>query len=171
MSSRELLATSRLLPEGAGDDLPPPLESLPAAYDLQGVTPYETHLLLEYLEQAHAYVRELGGHADVRRARYGAGFGGVLGIFLMDVRKKSERTWRWVVVGNPPASHFPLADAASPRAALVRYCEIADQWLDTIRRGDSVEGIPLRAAPTAVVAHDLASKLQTLRRLVLPALR
>jgi hypothetical protein len=156
--------------ETAAPSLPPHLSALPAACDLQGITPYETGLLLGYLEQARTYVT-LAGCAEVRQIRFAAGFGGVVGIFLMEIRMTAgHREWRWVVVGNPPSAHFALSKADSPRAALERYCEIGEEWLDAVRRGESVQEIPLAAAPIPEIAGDLASKLQTLRRIVLPAL-
>jgi hypothetical protein len=157
--------------EAAGSSLPPHLSALPVACDLQGITPYETGLLLGYLEQARAYAETLAGYVEVRQVRFAAGFGGVMGIFLMEMdRNAGPREWRWIVVGNPPSAHFALSEAGSPRAALERYCELGEAWVDAIRRGESVQEIPLAAAPSPEIAGGLASKLQTLRRIVLPAL-
>lgn len=151
-----------------------PLEptTLPPARDLQGISEYETKLLLSYLDQARACLESFGWCTEVRDERFGVGMGGVLAVFLCEVLVKGRaREWLWVVAGDLPPAYFSLARAATPAEALHVYCELVERWVDAVEQGALDRDVfPLSVEPSAAVAIVLRAKLATVRRIVLPAL-
>lgn len=139
---------------------------------LRGQTERETQQLQEYARRARALLESFAWCTGVRQLLYGLGAGGVIAVFFADVLVKGKsREWLWVVTGDLPSAYLPEAAAHSPCAALAAYCEGAAAWADAVQRhalGPQHLALSVEASPA--VAREVAAKVATVQRLVLPAL-
>lgn len=79
---------------------------------------------------------------------------------------------RWVVVGDAPSMSFGTQGLATPDLALELYCDLAEEWGDTVLDGgDLSECYPISAAPTEQHAHMLLSRVGFFREHIIPACR
>lgn len=129
-------------------------------------------MLRAYADEARSYLEDYPWCTGVRQLLYGVGVGGVVAVFLAELCVKGlEVQWLWVLAGELPAAYLPVEKAADPCAALRVYCDEVAVWVEEVRRGAaSPRGLSPRAPATREVADELAVKLITVRRIVLPAL-
>lgn len=139
---------------------------------LRGETERETQLLAEYAQRARMLLEGFAWCTGVRQLLYGVGAGGVIAVFFADVLVKGKvREWLWVVTGDLPAAYLPEDAAATPCAALAAYCEGVAAWAEAVQRqelGPRHLALAIEASPE--VARDVAAKVATVRRWVLPIL-
>lgn len=139
---------------------------------LRGQTERETQQLQQYAQRARAFLESFAWCTGVRQLLYGVGAGGVIAVFFADVLVKGKaREWLWVVTGDLPAAYLPEQAARTPCAALAAYCEGAAAWAAAVQRHAlGPEHLALAVEASAAVARDVAAKVGTVQRLVLPAL-
>jgi hypothetical protein len=70
----------------------------------------------------------------------------------------------WVVVGDVPPAYLVLDEAPTWQAALARYVEEMDRWVETVRAGtDLGDIIPVDVEPTEQHTNMLATRLAFIR--------
>lgn len=68
--------------------------------------------------------------------------------------------------------HFETDDAPTPSDALRLYCAIAQDWADNVLAGrDLSESYPIEVEPTAEHAQMLLSRIEFIRREMVPLAR
>lgn len=139
---------------------------------LRGETERETQQLREYAQRARALLESFAWCTGIRQLLYGVGVGGVIAVFFADVLIKGRtREWLWVVAGDLPAAYLPEAEALTPCAALAAYCAGAAAWAAAVLTGTlGPQQLALAAEASPEVACEVAAKVATVQRLVLPAL-
>ncbi|MBK7537586.1 MAG: hypothetical protein IPI49_19880 [Myxococcales bacterium] len=146
------------------------LSRLPSTDEIAEHSLFETMLLRDYLAAARKVVCATPGFAAIEQERFGLGLAGVLAVFAMRVRLTSGATEDlWVVAGDPPSAVLPLAAAPNPFAAAEAYVALAERWAGAVL-ADEPELPRLQAPATPAHARDVAAKMHTIRRIVLPAL-
>lgn len=139
---------------------------------LRGQTERETQYLQEYARRARALLESFVWCTGIRQLLYGVGAGGVIAVFFADVLIKGKtREWLWVVTGDLPAAYLPESAGPTPCAALSAYCEGAAAWAAAVLAGAlGPQHLALSAEASPEVAREVAAKVATVQRLVLPVL-
>jgi hypothetical protein len=148
------------------------VRSMLPIHQMKGESEFETRLLLSYVDEACMWLSGYTWCTEIRERLFGVGVGGVIAVFLIEVVVKSvDLEWLWVVVGDLPPAYFARSHAGSPCEALLFYCNLVEQWADAVGREPSGRDLfRFRVDATAEVAAMLTSKVETLRRIVIPAL-
>jgi hypothetical protein len=132
----------------------------------------ETGLLKAAFNEARAYLGSFAWVHSIREAYFGVGVGGVVSTFLFRIdAEPNVDEWLWVVVGDLPSCYLVTDRASDGIEALKTYCEVMEDWVETVRaRGDLAEAFPVKAPPTVENAAALESRIAALRKDVIPAL-
>lgn len=73
------------------------------------------------------------------------------------------------MVGDLPPMHFETDDTPTPALALHLYCAIAQDWADNVLEGrDLSESYPIEASPTREHADMLLSRVDFIRKEIIP---
>jgi hypothetical protein len=134
----------------------------------------ETALFKEASEEAIAYLKSLSWCNNILKTYFCFGVGGIVELFLFQVERlandgKSVNEWLWVIVGDLPSAYLVTDDAQSPRDALQAYCDVMQEWVDSVRsNGDLSQVYPVNAEPTEENASMLSRRVEFLRDEVLP---
>ena len=106
-----------------------------SVYDSDGLliawTRRESQLIRSDVEKAAAYLNARAWFRNIVKSYYGAGIGGVFGVFLFQVETDSpeDDAFLWVVAGDVPATHLSCENARTPRQALRKYLDaMNDRW-------------------------------------------
>jgi hypothetical protein len=150
----------------------PPIPSLTPIGLLAGEDEEDTRLLGDMSKTAESYLRSFAWCRDVFGGFFGGGVGGVLAIFLYNVRptRASIGSWIWIVVGDVPPAYLPLKDANSPAAVFRTYLKGMSRWVALARQGrtatadDGVPPVDVPATPEWV--DKLDHRLNSLRLIV-----
>jgi hypothetical protein len=139
----------------------------------------EDHALIrEMIERANSFLRSFDWCAGIAECYMGdVAVGGVVAAILFRIEPAREGVdeWLWVVVGDVPPAYLVTDDAATASAALERYIEEMQRWIDAVEAGESIdELIPVatsdgstRLEPTPAIAEELSSRLRFLNEKVL----
>src|SRR6185312_6194101 len=106
----------------------------------------------------------------IHEALLAYGVGGVLGLFLIRFAypihggELDGEMELWNVVGDVPSMVFETEIDRTPSEALRTYCDIAQDWADTVMAGgDLSKCYPVRAAPTREHAEMLLGRIEFIR--------
>lgn len=124
--------------------------------------------------QARAFVDSFRWTPPVEALTLAFGVGPMIGLYLMRFEPggKPEDRERWVVVGDLPSMHFETDDAQEPWLALELYCAIAQDWADNVLAGRNLsDSYPIPVAPTREYAEMLLSRIDFIRRKLVPLAR
>ncbi|MEL6196007.1 MAG: hypothetical protein AAFQ77_03025 [Myxococcota bacterium] len=132
----------------------------------------ETEQLRRTLLEAKEYLISHQWCRHILGEYFGAGVGGVFGLFLFHLEPRGdEDTWLWVIAGDLPSAYFVVDDSNSPREAMTTYDQLMRDWIGAIRDGRSLdECFPVDVSPDAQHAAMLETRLNFLRDRVLPQL-
>lgn len=73
------------------------------------------------------------------------------------------------MVGDLPSCYLVTDNAQSPSEAIVRYCELMEEWAKAVETGDGIDAVyPVAAAPNAENARELRSRIEFVKREFLP---
>jgi hypothetical protein len=102
----------------------------------------------------------------------------VIGVFFFEIDPASETTdqYLWVVVGDVPPAYLVCDNAKTASAALERYSEEMESWIEAAAKGESVEDlIPVlgilgttRLPPSPETIEMLRKRLMLIRRDLIP---
>jgi hypothetical protein len=152
----------------------PPLGSAVPVESICGGDELDTKLLREMADEAAGYIRSFRWCIDLHEQYFGDGVGGIVALFLhrVTIRGCQNPEWIWVIVGDIPSVYLEFEGFPSPRAALSRYIEGAEEWLAASPEArESGEIIPIDVPPEPELLDALAGRIKTLRTLVLPHLK
>jgi hypothetical protein len=155
------------------------LPNLPIVYavplsDITGEDAEDTELLNAMAGEASRYVRSFGWCREVLDAYFGDGIGGVIGLFLFYVKIKNfvEPEWIWVFIGDVPSAYMLVGSCRTPHQALAGYIDGLEEWLRFAASGDlSSDLIPIEVPPTDENKSMIASRVVSLRDVILPQIR
>ena len=146
----------------------------PVGKDIDYESSEEEKAINELTAQAFAFVNSYRWTPPIERLVLAFGVGPLLGLFLMRFEPggRPEDRERRVVVGDLPPMHFETDDAPTPSDALRLYCAIAQDWADNVlAERDLSESYPIEVAPTAEHAEMLLSRIDFIRREMVPLAR
>lgn len=139
--------------------------------EITGDSSEETSLLLADLEEAKRFLLSKTWCFGLGDIYFGAGLGGVVSVFLAEIKPTASFVdrWLWVVVGDVPPAYLVIDVLPDPISALNEYIVLMQQWVDLARLGESSRDvIPVNVAPTAENAERLQGRLTTLKEHIVP---
>lgn len=132
----------------------------------------ETALFEEASEEAIAYLKSFAWCEKVIETYLCFGVGGVIQIFLFNIDRSASdgnilNDWLWVIVGDVPSAYLVTDDAQSPHDALQAYCDVMQEWVDTVQsNGDLSQAYPVNADPTEENASILSRRIKFLVEII-----
>lgn len=105
----------------------------------------------------------------------GSVFPGILAIFLIKIEPINDDVDEqvWVVVGDLPSAYITYeGDTRTPLEALLVYIDVMGDWVDAVRNGDDLNSvIPVDVEPTLENAESLESRLEFLKKVIVPEMQ
>ena len=137
---------------------------------MRGEDEEDTALLQVSLREARTYLTNFAWCHGVRKEFFGLGVGGVVAVFLFEIMAdEGNDDVLWVVSGDLPCAYVVTDNAVRPSAALHVYCELMDDWIAAVRRGEnSPRAFPVAVAATEENAALLEKRVAFLRTEILP---
>jgi hypothetical protein len=129
-------------------------------------------LCRELFNVATAYLTSFNWCTSVTETYVADCVGGLFALVLFHIEpaKSDVDEWIWVVVGDLPPAYIAPA-SADPSDALADYIEQMSKWVQAVNEGRSTDGlIPVNTSPTLEWADLLNSRLDFLKREILPFL-
>lgn len=121
--------------------------------------------------RASSYIESFSWGNGEKRLFLGLGVGGVVAVFLCEFLKplKTGDQQIWVVVGDLPSCYFVVDRSPTPVEALNLYCELMEDWCDSVSIGKSEENVfPVNISRTPKHAKILQSRLDFIRQRIIP---
>jgi hypothetical protein len=83
----------------------------------------DSHLLQRMAVEAENYLSSFAWCQSIESRYFGAGIGGIVGIFFFGIqsRRPDVDEWLWVVVGDLPPAYIVTDDCDTPSEALDAY--------------------------------------------------
>jgi hypothetical protein len=132
---------------------------------MQGDSTQDTQLLKQMFQEASAFLHQFDWCLDISKAFFGFGIGGVVAVFLFNIKPSADEvdSWLWVIVGDLPPAYIVLDQSPTPEAALRNYVEEMRLWIEAVRTGGDLQAcIPVNIDPTIEHAASLESRLRFL---------
>ncbi len=139
--------------------------------EMRGDDEKDSSLLDELLGRAVDYLCSQPWCPKITEKFFGFGIGGVVGVFLFRLSKKINEIdeFLWVIVGDLPSAYFVIDRAQNPKGALEIYCELMEEWIKAVMKGNSLDRVfPVNVPPTPQYAEQLRSRIQFLRDKIIP---
>jgi hypothetical protein len=153
---------------------PPVMSAVPLA-EIKGDDDEDTSLLKEMAVQAVRYIRSRKWCLDLKETYYADGIGGIVAVFLFRVAIEGSDgyQWMWVFEGDVPSAYMEVSGRyTNPHAALTRYIDGLQAWVEAAERGESLRDLmPIEVPPTPEYVGMLRSRIATLRESILPNFR
>lgn len=131
--------------------------------------------LLQAMEiDAENYLLSFAWCQSIDSRYFGAGIGGIVGIFFFGIRPNGPgvEDWLWVIVGDLPSAYLVIRECKSPSEALSAYIWEMKRWVKLAENGHtSHDVIPVNVPATPEWAKELGSRLEFLQINVLPRVR
>lgn len=139
---------------------------------IEGEDERDTALLRNMAGEAIGYITSFPWCPRVEQIRLGLGVGGVVAVFRVEFSDRIQGTGDkalWVIVGDLPSAYLVVNEGDLPINALSTYCDLMRDWANAvIAGGDRANVFPVDANPTRQNANDLQSRIEFLRREILP---
>jgi len=155
-----------IVPDGIQFEYLTPIDKMDSYPDAE-----EIPLLLDMHAEAKEYLSSHKWCTSIVESYLGYGVGKVIALFLfrLDPPIKGTDEWLWVLVGDLPSAYFVIDEAPNPAEALARYCELMEDWANAVKEGKSLDDVyPVEAAPTAEHAGMLLSRVEFIRKNLIP---
>jgi hypothetical protein len=123
-----------------------------------------------FADRARSFLIDQSWCNAVKRGWLGVGWDGVLGVFFFEIEPARPNVDHsvWVIAGDVPSAYI-CNDIETPKEALESYMDEMCLWIDAVRAKKPVdELIPVNAPATAKFADMLASRLDFIRKELLP---
>jgi len=142
-----------------------PLDSLDS-YD----EPDEVLLLRPLVEDARRFLEGHSWCPGIAEGWLGYGIGKVIALLLFRLKQPiGVDEYLWVVTGDLPSAYFVTDGSPNPAQALETYCELMDDWANSILEGaDLSDCFPVKAEPTEKHARLLLTRTAFIKRDILP---
>jgi hypothetical protein len=164
-----------LLPQPpSGNDSDAPIAGVVPVELITGDDDEDTALLRGMGQDAEGYLRSFSWCKEVRGSFFGGGVGGIMAVFLFDIRpaRSDVGSWIWIIVGDIPSAYLPLEDAGSPAEVFKTYLRGMSKWIELAREGrngTADDGVPpINVPATPEWAEKLDQRLNSLRLIVQP---
>jgi hypothetical protein len=141
---------------------------------MKGEDAKETGLLRQMYEDANRWLAEQPWATPVKKSYYALGVGNVVALFVFELKKRAGTDERclWVVTGDLPPAAFPTQELPDAAEALEWYCGLMEDWTRAVLdKKDLSEVYPVEAKPTRENARQLASRVKSLRKEIIPEFR
>ena len=138
--------------------------------EMQGEDWEDTELLKKMLQEADNYISSYEWCPVIKEKYFGYGIGGIVAVFLYKFVSSINQTddWLWIVVGDLPSAYLVIDNTNSPMDALKGYCELMEDWANSIKSNGSIDGCyPVKAVPTKENAQLLLNRINFIRREIL----
>jgi len=158
----------------ARDDHAIPVKYVIPLTEMIGIDQEETSLLQSMASEAEAYLNSFSWCRSVQARYFGAGIGGVVGVFFFQIRpsRLDVDIWLWVIVGDLPAAYLVVDECKTPSEALTAYIWEMKRWVKLAEKGkSSPHVIPVNVPMTREWAKQLGSRLRFLEFNVLPSFK
>jgi len=132
----------------------------------------DTYLLRQMGAQAKEYLSSFEWCKSIEEGGLGWGVGGIAAVFLFRIIPASSEIddLLWVIIGDLPPAYLVTDESPTPLDALGVYVNLMDEWVATVRAGESIENcIPVNTLPTLENADTLEIRLSFLKQKVLTA--
>ncbi len=148
----------------------PDMKQVVPVEEMTGGDKEDITLLKQMLEEATNYVTSYKWCPEIKERYFGFGVGGIVAAFLFRFSEKIEGDeFLWVVVGDLPPAYFVVDCAPNPKEALEAYCELMEDWVNAVKNGTSLDDVyPVAVEPTAEHARMLSSRIDSLRKDIIP---
>ena len=150
------------------------MESVVPSSQMRGESASGTGDLRRMLAEDERYITGFQWCKGVVASYFGLGVGGIVGVFLFQIRPNGTlaEEWVWVVVGDLPLAYISTFDCPNPATALDTYVGAMTDWVEAARAGvDVSELIPANVPPTAEFANSLEKRLHFIDEHILTLLR
>jgi hypothetical protein len=130
--------------------------------------------LANALRDAKEFIKFYDWVSTINGEFLGAGFDGVIYIFLFEITSEREDvdSWVWVIVGDVPPAYITCEDAKNPYEALDAYMGAMEEWVRAAQTGESVADlIPVNVPATPANAAMLDRRLKLIDEQILPSLK
>jgi hypothetical protein len=147
------------------------ISAFPTGSDIDYESAEEVELLKQLTADAWSFVNSYRWTPPIADLVMAFAIAPIIGLYLMRFEPggKPEDAERWVVVGDLPSMHFETDDTPTPNLALQLYCAIAQDWADAVLEGrDLSDSYPIPVAPTQEHAEMLLSRVETIRKDLIP---
>ena len=136
---------------------------------LRGEDSEDTKLLKRMLAEAVKYLKNHSWCAKIERKYFGFGIGGILAVFLLEIKPRGNADhWVWVVVGDLPPAYISAHDNKTPKDAVLGYLYEMGRWAKVATKGKSVEHlIPVNVAASIEMAELLKKRLKFIKNNIL----
>jgi hypothetical protein len=127
--------------------------------------------MLKMHERAEKYLSRHTWCGGIKSSYMGMFYPDIVTIFLFQIipLEKSEE-WVWVIVGDLPSAYIASDDCQTPAAALDGYIGEAQEWVNAVEIGASIDNlIPINVPPTKEYAVKLKRRLEFLDEHILSA--
>lgn len=124
-------------------------------------------LLRQQLQTARQFLTSFAWCRGIRQEFFGAGVGGIVGVFLFEIDTASEDVdrWLWVVTGDIPPAYLVTDNIRSPNDAMRVYAAEMRAWVAAVRAQRPLQDlIPVNAQPTPAAARDLEARLNFIEK-------
>lgn len=125
-------------------------------------------------DKAVNYAQSFAWCLELHERYFCDGYGGIVALFLfrVTIRGYDGPAWVWIIVGDIPSVYLEFEGFPTPRAALQRYLEGVEEWLDASQaERDSGDIIPIDVPPDPALIEMLRARAKTLRDAILPHIR
>ena len=151
-----------------------PVRYITPIESMAGIDDEDTQLLRSLASRAKQYLDAFDWCKTIEQEYFGAGIGGIVGIFFFYIRPNNANidNYLWVVVGDLPSAYLVTDQSKTPAEALVTYIREMRRWVKLARTGQtSREVIPVNVSPTPEWAKELDERLDVLENSYLPFFR
>ena len=152
----------------------PPVRCVLPLESMQGISTEDGELLKSMAKDAESFLHSFPWCRSVERRYFGAGIGGVIGIFLFEIVPATTDVdrWIWVIVGDLPPAYLVTSECKTPSETLRGYIYEMRRWVDLAEKGHtSPDVIPVNVPATPESARELGRRLEYLQVNVLPFFR
>jgi hypothetical protein len=152
----------------------PPVRGVISIEQMTGDDPEDTGLLRSMAGDAENYLRSFAWCRAINAKYFGAGVGGVIGIFLFGIvpSQAGVDQWLWVVVGDIPSAYLVTDVCKVPSEALAGYIREMKRWVELAKEGrSSSDVIPVNVPSTPEWASQLEPRLRELEGVYIPRFR
>ena len=122
--------------------------------------------VVDLVEESKKYLKSFSWCHEIKKGYLYTNIGRVFCIFLYEIINTSspEDNFNWVVVGDIPPMYLDIFGAESTVQVISNYVELAQDWINQIRAGNSVdECYPFDVEPTIEFADLLEKKISFMK--------
>ena len=122
-------------------------------------------------EKATEYIGSFYWCEEIKRSSLYTNLGRVLCIFLFDIVNASskEDNLLWLIVGDIPSMYLDVHGAKNTVQVLEDYAALAEDWINKIKAGETVDGCyPFKAEPALEMAELLELRVNQIKNNLIP---